>query len=122
MLGPRLRASAGLAVLVTAAAGLAMWGPAGLVSWLPLFALVSVVGSTLVHEGAHAWAAHNLGYRVEWVVLGGLTGVTAYYGRDDRPLEHQRRGTRGDGIGDMVMAVVMCTGHRHEHIAGPDVA
>ena len=33
------------------------------------------------------WAAHNLGYRVEWVVLGGLAGVTAYFGRDDRPLE-----------------------------------
>jgi Zn-dependent protease len=54
---------------------------------LPLFALVSVVVSTLVHEGAHALAAHNLGYRVEWVVLGGLAGVTAYFGRDDRPLE-----------------------------------
>ena len=66
---------------------MAAWGPDGLVSWLPLFALVSVVASTLVHEGAHAVAAHNLGYRVEWVVLGGLAGVTAYFGRDDRPLE-----------------------------------
>jgi hypothetical protein len=87
VLGPRVRVSAGLATLAVAALVVAASGPAGTMSWLPLFALVSVVASTLVHEGAHAWAAHNLGYRVEWVVLGGLSGVTAYFGRDDRPLE-----------------------------------
>jgi Peptidase M50B-like len=87
LLGPRLRVSAGLAGLSALAAGVAAFGPSGPVSWLPLFSLVSVVVSTLVHEGAHALAAHNLGYRVEWVVLGGLAGVTAYFGRDDRPLE-----------------------------------
>jgi Zn-dependent protease len=87
LLGPRLRVSAGLATLSAVAVGVAAWGPSGPVSWLPLFALVSVALSTLVHEGAHAVAAHNLGYRVEWVVLGGLAGVTAYFGRDDRPLE-----------------------------------
>ena len=73
------------------------WGPDGSVSWLPLFALVSVVVSTLVHEGAHALAAHNLGYRVEWVVLGGLAGVTAYFGRDDRPLERAAVALAGPG-------------------------
>lgn len=87
MLGRRVRVSAGLVSLTALAVGIATWGPAGPVSWLPLCALVSVVVSTLVHEGAHALAAHNLGYRVEWVVLGGLAGVTAYFGRDDRPLE-----------------------------------
>ena len=86
--GPGVRVSAGLASLAVAGTrSIATSGPAGPISWLPLFALVSVVVSTLVHEGAHAWAAHNLGYRVEWVVLGGLSGVTAYFGRDDRPLE-----------------------------------
>ena len=87
LLGPRLRVSAGLATLSAVAGGVAAWGPDGLVAWLPLFGLVSVVASTLVHEGAHAVAAHHFGYRVEWVVLGGLAGVTAYFGRDDRPLE-----------------------------------
>jgi len=87
LLGPRVRISAGLAALSAAALGVAAWGPGGPISWLPVFALASVAVSTLVHEGAHALAAHNLGYRVEWVVLGGLAGVTAYFGRDDRPLE-----------------------------------
>lgn len=85
--GPRVRVSAGLTALAAVAIGIATWGPSGVMSWLPLFALASVVTSTLVHEGAHAWAAHNLGYRVEWIVLGGVAGVTAYFGRDDRPLE-----------------------------------
>src|SRR5688572_11334335 len=46
LLGPRLRVSAGLAALSAVAVGVAAWGPDGLVSWLPLFALVSVVAST----------------------------------------------------------------------------
>lgn len=86
LLGPRLRMSVGLAAWLAAGAAVLAWGP-GQVAWLPLLVIVGVVVSTLVHEGAHAWAAHNLGYRVEWVVLGGLAGVTAYFGRDDRPLD-----------------------------------
>jgi hypothetical protein len=72
---------------VVAASAVVLWKPEQVMAWAPLLAVVSVVVSTLVHEGAHAWAAHNLGYRVEWVVLGGMVGVTAYFGRDDRPLE-----------------------------------
>jgi hypothetical protein len=53
----------------------------------PLGFLVAVLVSTAVHEGAHAWAATSLGYEVGWVVLGWLAGMTAYLGRDDRPLE-----------------------------------
>jgi Zn-dependent protease len=78
--------SASLAVLLAAALGAVVWG-SGTAAWLPLVVLGGVVVSTLVHEGAHAWVAHRLGYRVDWVVLGGLAGVTAYHGRDDRPLE-----------------------------------
>jgi Zn-dependent protease len=85
--GTRLRISVGMGAWLVAAAGALAWSPATPVAWLPLLVVLSVAVSTLVHEGAHAWAAHNLGYRVEWVVLGGLAGVTAYFGRDDRPLE-----------------------------------
>jgi hypothetical protein len=86
--GPRVRVSAGLVAwlagaLILLAAGSAGWPFVG----GPLLFLVLAVASMAVHEGAHAWAAHNLGYRVEWVVLGGLAGLTAYYGRDDRPLD-----------------------------------
>jgi hypothetical protein len=52
-----------------------------------LAGLVGVVVAMLIHEGGHAAAAVVLGYRVEWVVLGGIAGVTAYRGRDDRPLD-----------------------------------
>ena len=83
----RVRVSAGMLAWMLAAVAVVLWKPAEVVAWTPLLAVLSVVVSTLVHEGAHAWAAHNLGYRVEWVVLGGLVGVTAYFGRDDRPLE-----------------------------------
>jgi hypothetical protein len=83
----RLRVGIGLAVCVGAAALLAVVAAGRANAWLPLVAVLGVAASTLVHEGAHAWAAHALGYRVEWVVLGGFTGVTAYEGRDDRPLE-----------------------------------
>ena len=85
--GSRLRIGVGMGGWLVAAAAALAWSPATPVAWLPLLVVLSVVVSTLVHEGAHAWAAHNLGYRVEWVVLGGLAGVTAYFGRDDRPLE-----------------------------------
>ncbi|MDD9370504.1 MAG: M50 family metallopeptidase [Acidimicrobiales bacterium] len=79
--------SAGMVAWVVMAIAVVLWKPGEVVAWTPLLAVISVVVSTLVHEGAHAWAAHNLGYRVEWVVLGGLVGMTAYFGRDDRPLE-----------------------------------
>lgn len=83
----RLRVSVGLGAWVVAAVGVGVWDPPSVVPWLPLLILGGMVASTLVHEGAHALAAHNLGYRVEWVVLGGLAGLTAYFGRDDRPLD-----------------------------------
>ena len=87
LVSPRVRISAGMLAWVVAAVAVLVWTPHQVVAWAPLLAVVSVVVSTLAHEGAHALAAHNLGYRVEWVVLGGLVGVTAYFGRDDRPLE-----------------------------------
>jgi len=86
-MSPRVRVSAGMVAWVVVAIAVVLWKPGEVVAWTPLLAVISVVVSTLVHEGAHAWVAHNLGYRVEWVVLGGLVGVTAYFGRDDRPLE-----------------------------------
>ena len=87
LFGPRVRMSAGMAACLVASAAVLASDPALRLAWWPLLLVMGVVVSTLVHEGAHAWAAHNLGYRVEWVVLGGLAGVTAYFGRDDRPLE-----------------------------------
>jgi len=82
-----VRMSAGLGAWLVASLAVVVWQPPQLPAWVPLLAVLGVAASTLVHEGAHAWAAHNLGYRVEWVVLGGLAGVTAYFGRDDRPLD-----------------------------------
>jgi hypothetical protein len=87
LFGSRVRISVGMAAWLVVSTVLLFTGPDASVAWLPLVVVLGVGGSTLVHEGAHAWAAHNLGYRVEWVVLGGLAGVTAYIGRDDRPLE-----------------------------------
>lgn len=87
LLGARVRMSVGMGACVVLAAAVLVWRPPQVEAWAPLAVVLSVALSTLVHEGAHAWAAHNLGYRVEWVVLGGLVGVTAYFGRDDRPLE-----------------------------------
>jgi Zn-dependent protease len=85
--GSRVRVSVGMVACVAAAAALPVWRPALPLVWAPLAVVLGVVASTLVHEGAHAWAAHALGYRVDWVVVGGLVGATAYEGRDDRPLE-----------------------------------
>lgn len=87
LFGSRVRISVGMAAWLVVSTVLLFIGPDASVAWLPLVVVLGVGGSTLLHEGAHAWAAHNLGYRVEWVVLGGLAGVTAYIGRDDRPLE-----------------------------------
>jgi len=80
--------SAGLLAWLTLA-GVTLAAGAGrlAVGGTPALLVACLVGSMLVHEGAHAWAAHRLGYRVQWVVLGGLAGLTAYLGRDDRPLD-----------------------------------
>jgi Zn-dependent protease len=85
--GPRLRVSVGLLAWLAIGTWVLALSPGGLGRVAPAVFVVGMVGSMLVHEGAHALAAHNLGYRVEWVVLGGLAGVTAYFGRDDRPLD-----------------------------------
>lgn len=87
LVGSRVRMSAGMAVWLVAATALPVWRPALPLVWAPLAVVLGAAASTLVHEGAHAWVAHALGYRVDWVVVGGLVGVTAYEGRDDRPLE-----------------------------------
>lgn len=86
--GSRLRVSAGLLAWLTLA-GVTLAAGAGRlpVGGTPALLAACLLASMLVHEGAHAWAAHRLGYRVEWVVLGGLAGLTAYLGRDDRPLD-----------------------------------
>jgi Zn-dependent protease len=85
--GSRVRMSVGMAAMLTVAAALPVWRPALPLVWAPLAVVLGAAASTLVHEGAHAWVAHALGYRVDWVVVGGLVGVTAYQGRDDQPLE-----------------------------------
>ncbi len=86
--GSRLRISAGLvAWLVLAPVTLALGAGQVPLAGTPAVLVACLVLSMLVHEGAHAVMAHRLGYRVEWVVLGGLSGVTAYFGRDDRPLD-----------------------------------
>jgi Zn-dependent protease len=87
LFGPRVRMSVGMGACLVVTVAVVAWNPAAPMARVPLLVVLAVAASTLVHEGAHAWAAHNLGYRVEWVVLGGLAGVTAYFGRDDRPLE-----------------------------------
>jgi Peptidase M50B-like len=86
--GPRLRVSVGLVVSLAVVTAALTVGPLG--SPRPeqvLAGLVGVIAAMLIHEGGHAAAAVVLGYRVEWVVLGGIAGVTAYRGRDDRPID-----------------------------------
>ncbi len=86
--GSRLRVSAGLvAWLVLAVVALVLGTGRMPFAETPAMLVGCLVVSMLVHEGAHAAAAHRLGYRIEWVVLGGLGGLTAYFGRDDRPLD-----------------------------------
>jgi Zn-dependent protease len=87
LVGSRVRMSLGMATLLATAAALPVWRPSQPLVWVPLAVVLGVVASTLVHEGAHAWVARALGYRVDWLLVGGLVGVTAYEGRDDRPLE-----------------------------------
>ena len=107
VLGRRVRVGAGFVGLVAVAAGLGLWGPSGRYAWLPLVGVLGVALSTLLHEGAHAWAAHNLGYRVEWVVLGGLTGTTAYFGRDDRPLDRAAVALAGPAASALLVLVLV---------------
>jgi len=85
--GARVRISAGLVLWTALAAVLAAQYPDEGVPVSVLAFVGALVGSMAVHEGAHAVAAHSLGYRVDWVVIGGFAGVTAYAGRVDRPLE-----------------------------------
>ena len=87
MWGPRVRISAGLVLWTALAAALVAQFPDDGAAVSVLAFMGALVGSMAVHEGAHAVAAHSLGYRVDWVVIGGFAGVTAYAGRDDRPLE-----------------------------------
>ena len=89
--GPRVRASAGW----SCGAGWRslMWLP-GDEAPAPVLFVVALVASMAVHEGAHAWAAHSLGYRVDWVVIGGLAGMTAFAGRG-RPPPGAGRGRPG---------------------------
>jgi Zn-dependent protease len=99
--------SASLAVCLALAVGIVGWNPAASLAWIPLVVVLGVAVSTLVHEGAHAWAAHNLGYRVEWVVLGGVAGVTAYFGRDDRPLERAAVALAGPAASGVLVLVLV---------------
>ncbi len=87
LFGTVVRMSVGLAACVLVAVVVLLLSPGDLPSWVPLALVATSALSTLAHEGAHAWVAHLLGYRVEWVLLGGLVGVTAFEGRDDRPLD-----------------------------------
>lgn len=108
--GPRLRVS----VFLLAWLGVGAWllgtgaGAPGTVGAAAAF--VAIVGSMLVHEGAHALAAHRLGYEVQWVVLGGLVGVTAYLGRDDRPLERAAIALAGPAASAALVATLVGAG------------
>jgi Zn-dependent protease len=57
-----------------------------------------LVGSVLVHEGAHALAARALGYRVEWIVLGIVDGRISYSGPADRPLDRAAIAMAGPAV------------------------
>lgn len=96
-----------MAVCLVLAVAVVAWDPATPVAWIPLVVVLGVALSTLVHEGAHAWVAHNLGYRVEWVVLGGIAGVTAYFGRDDRPLERAAVALAGPAASGVLVLVLV---------------
>ena len=112
--GPRVRISAGILAWLAVAAALipatGEWRAAA-----PLALLVAAVASTAVHEGAHAWAAHNLGYEVGWVVLGGLAGMTAYLGRDDRPLERAAVALAGPAASAALILALMAA-----HVSIPE--
>jgi hypothetical protein len=108
LLGPRLRVSVGMAAIVAGATlvGVGAHGSTGL-AWVPLALVTMVVVSTLIHEGAHAWAAHNLGYRVEWILVGGLTGTTAWSGRDDRPLDRAAVAMAGPAASALLVLLLL---------------
>ena len=104
--GPRLRVSIGmlawLALAVALIPATGEWRAAA-----PLALLLAAMVSTAVHEGAHAWAAHRLGYEVGWVVLGSLAGMTAYLGRDDRPLERAAVALAGPAASAALVLVLL---------------
>jgi len=104
--GPRVRISIGM--LAWLALALALIPATG--DWraaAPLVLLLAAMVSTAVHEGAHAWAAHRLGYEVGWVVLGSLAGMTAYLGRDDRPLERAAVALAGPAASAALVLVLL---------------
>ncbi|HEX5366514.1 MAG TPA: M50 family metallopeptidase [Acidimicrobiales bacterium] len=107
--GTRLRVTVGLAGLVTTALAVGVVGT-GAGAWLPLAAVTVLVVSTLVHELGHAWAAHDLGYRVEWVLLGGLTGTTAYSGPGDRPLDRAAVALAGPAASALLVLGLLAVG------------
>jgi Zn-dependent protease len=89
--GTKIRLGFGLAAALAVTAGLTgaavVGGRADGETVTALAMGAGVIASVLVHEGAHAFAARSLGYRVEWILLGLLAGTTSYSGRDDRPLD-----------------------------------
>ena len=115
MWGPRVRISVGmlawLAVAVALIPAVGEWRAAA-----PLALLVAAMVSTAV-RGAHAWAAHRLGYEVGWVVLGSLAGMTAYLGRDDRPLERAAVALAGPAASAAVVLALLAA-----RVAVPDGA
>jgi len=104
--GPRVRVSIGmlawLALAVALIPATGEWRAAA-----PLALLLAAMVSTAVHEGAHAWAAHRLGYEVGWVVLGSVAGMTAYLGRDDRPLERAAVALAGPAASAALVLVLL---------------
>src|SRR5690606_15074430 len=107
---PRLRVGVGMALALAGAAVAPLVLAPRPAAWLPLALVVGVALSNLVHEAAHAWAASRLGYEVAWVVLGGLSGVTAYVGRGDRPLERAAVALAGPAASAAL--VLVCAGLR----------
>jgi Zn-dependent protease len=105
--GSRVRMSLGMATLLATAAALPVWRSSLPLVWVPLAVVLGVVASTLVHEGAHAWVARALGYRVDWLLVGGLVGVTAYGGRDDRPLERAAIALAGPAASAALVLVLL---------------
>ena len=104
----RVWVTLGMFACLAVAAAVPAWRPADPLSWAPLALVVGTVASTLVHEGAHAWAAHLLGYRVQWIVLGSLVGTTAYEGRDDRPLDQAAVALAGPAASALVVLALLC--------------
>lgn len=109
--GPRLRVTVALVLWLAVAAWLVLGsgsGHRGVVAAVAV--VVGILLSMLAHEGAHAVAAHRLGYDVQWVVLGSLGGITAYEGRDDRPLERAAIALAGPAASAAVVVALVLAG------------